>query len=232
MNLPNTRENCDVWCVASRGQCCSVNILRWRHARRSFSTRIYARFTCSKTCILLDERGVSSAMHHIVFVNGNVNWIPISPNIISRERYHISRRSHSLLSCICGNAAALPETQLRAAGAAARSQRSQRSQSSNSKYYRQYGSPKAQWTIYWTQVTQQAQPAQPAQLVQLRAANAASASRAPIRSTIGSMGPQKPNEQYIERRWRSRRSQRSQRSWCSCAQPTQPAHPELQFEVL
>ena len=136
------------------------------------------------------------------------------------------RRSHSLLSCICGNAAALPETQLRAAGAAARSQRIQ---SSNSKYYRQYGSPKAQWTIYWTQVTQ---PAQPAQLVQLRAANAASASRAPIRSTIGSMGPQKPNEQYIERRWRSRRSQRSQRSWCSCAQPTQPAHPELQFEVL
>ena len=137
-----------------------------------------------------------------------------------------ARRSHSLLSCICGNAAALPETQLRAAGAAARSQRIQ---SSNSKYYRQYGSPKAQWTIYWTQVTQQAQPAQPAQLVQLRAANAASASRAPIRSTIGSMGPQKPNEQYIERRWRSRRSQRS---WCSCAQPTQPAHPELQFEVL
>ena len=46
-------------------------------------------------------------------------------------------RSHSLLSCICGNAAALPETQLRAAGAAARSQRSKRSQSSNSKCYRQ-----------------------------------------------------------------------------------------------
>ena len=64
-------------------------------------------------------------------------------NIQTPEQSNLSA-GVSLLSCICGNAAALPETQLRAAGAAARSQRSQRSQSSNSKCYRQYGSPKAQ----------------------------------------------------------------------------------------
>ena len=90
MNLPNTPENCDAWCVASLEQCCSVHIFRWRRARRSFPTRVYARFTCSKTCILLNDCGVSfSAMHHTVFANGNVNWIPITPNIVSRERYHI-----------------------------------------------------------------------------------------------------------------------------------------------
>ena len=44
VNLLATRENRDVWRVASREQCYSVH--------RSFSTRTRSRFTCSKTSLI------------------------------------------------------------------------------------------------------------------------------------------------------------------------------------
>ena len=101
----------------------------------------------------------TSSRFQIIFDSGGCNKYGIGFCIY----FDGSRRSHSLLSCICGNAAALPETQLRAAGAA---NAANAASASRAPIRSTIGSIKAQWTIYWTQVTQQAQPAQPAQLVQ------------------------------------------------------------------
>ena len=52
VNLLATRENRDVWRVASREQCHGVHRFWWRHTRYSFSTRTRSRFTCSKTSLM------------------------------------------------------------------------------------------------------------------------------------------------------------------------------------
>ena len=163
----------------------------------------------------------------LAFCAGNS---PVTGEFFSqRPMTRNSRRSHSLLSCICGNAAALTETQLRAAGAAARSQRSQRIQSSNSKYYRQYKSP-------MNNILNAGDAA--------GAASAASAAGAAARSQR-SQRSQSSNSKYYRQygapkaKWTIYWTQVTQQA--QPAQPaqlvqqtqqTQPAHPELQFEVL
>ena len=53
MNWSATRENRNMWRVASHEQCYNVHIFWWRHTRRPISTGTCSCFMCSGTSLLI-----------------------------------------------------------------------------------------------------------------------------------------------------------------------------------